>query len=359
MLFHAITTGARFRRVNPLMIASSEFKATVVNDGYIVCGGGSLLPTTSNTADDAFDTQLSDTFPLNPNQTPVTYLTSSIDTTVYLQFNWYEAIRVTSIALIGYNGLPTTIEIYGSNSFDFSTQSLLHTQTLDGASSVSNTFTDWYDFNTVSPYKFLRVYFLLPWVFRTGTTTGGGIGEVKLKIADADIANAGLYYTHTGYAGPISALYTSQSGTTPANAFNYLLTSAWRTTYAAINAAGGCWLQLNTNSDTTRMNLRGFAIQQGQTSQYYGQGAPGYYSLKCSNTGAFTGEETTIIDNQLFDYGAMSKTNLCISPWVEFAAPGLHRYYRWYFYSWTNLDHGFAVVPGIGKFYLKYSRTLA
>jgi hypothetical protein len=338
------------------MVTASEFAARDMRDGYICHQAGGSLVTTSNYADEVFNTRAWDYIPLQPNTT-TSYLTSSTSTTGYIQFNWYEAIKVVSIALIGYNGLPSTIEIHGSNDFGFQNSAVLHTQTLDGSGCVANTFTDWFDLSTIAAYKFLRVYFLTPWSWKTGSTTNGGIGEIKFKISDDTISNAGLYLTHAGYWYDFGPTITSQAGANATNAFNPYSTSAWRTTYAAIDAAGGCWLQMNLNSDTTRMNLRGFAIQQGQSSQYYGQGAPGYYSLKCSNTGAFAGEETTIIDNQLFDYGDMTKDNLCVSPFVEFDAPGLHRYYRWYFYSWTNLDHGFDIVPGIGKFYLKFNKA--
>jgi hypothetical protein len=351
MILHAILRGANFRRTNPLSVATSEFAGTSTVDGMRIMQFPAFT-TSGFYVEGLFSGSLTTRVGLEA------YIKTYGTTSACLQFNWFANVKVAAMAYAGYRGYPTTVQVYGSNDFEFNTQTLLLDQTMPSAETcVDDTFLDWFNFTSIQSFKFIRVYFIGPFVYRTGESSSGNISEIKFKVTD-DTINNPVFLTYHGYTDHLNFTETAQTGSTPQYAFAYGFNNAWRVSWDAFNAPGGCWLQIDSGA-AKHMNLYGFAIQQGQGSQYQGQGAPLYYSLKCSTTGAFAGEETTIIDNQLFDVGAMSKDNQIVSPWVEFTGPGKHRYYRWYFFGWNELDHESTITPGIGKFYLKYHQDVS
>lgn len=279
-------------------------------------------------------------------------MTSSIDTTpVWLDIAFFKPTVMGAFKFYPrVNGYPSRFAIYGSNTGAFKSADrtlVLESGTLSYASHPG--WTAWFEnTGTKIRYKFFRIYFLDSYTYFPTLTGINGITEVGFKIDDTSY-NA----TTFKWERNITSRTVTASVGTGNNAFANNAT-AWK--IDATTFIPDCWLQLQLPASRS---FAGWRINDYQSTSY-GKGVPGNYSLYGSNTGAFSGEQTTIFNNAVFDATGMlpfpTATVFQRSPWQCPTSPaGPFTYYRWVFHTWNYLGTTTPDNPGIAMIWVALS----
>jgi hypothetical protein len=282
-------------------------------------------------------------------------LTTSIDTTVWLDIYPGQAIVLDAIDITWKRAMPTTLQIYGSNTgaFTAADRVLVLSQALsvDGITGEEYS-TGWIQKTAPNAYfKYYRMYLLGPqqWLPAVSDFRFPQILEMQMRTS----SNI-LDYDMKAYLGLTSGWTITASSGTASNAFS---TSVYAWIPNSAGAPNNDWLQVVFPASGKRYFSGWRTRAYNSSSGVYGRGAPSTYSLYYSLTGEFAGEEICLADGATFNKAGMS-SSMCYSPWHDdLTVIGPIRGLRWVFNDWDFLDTGYTNYGGPTSIILSLSQS--